>query len=315
MEDKGSSIVVVGSSNVDLIARVSHLPSPGETVGEAVYTTAYGGKGANQAIAAARTGGEVTFVSNLGEDAYGRHLLPYFRDNGLATDHIYLEKGHPTGVAFILVADSGENCISVAPGANWLLKGEKLEQVFSLVEQSRIILLQFEIPYQSVVQLIEHAAASGVKVALNPAPARKIGSDVLSKVDILILNETEAEAITGLKFSGDTPLSIAGELFRKGPGTVILTMGHNGVFVYTADIRAHLPAHQVPVVDTTAAGDTFCGAFVTHLARTGDVSEAARYANAAAALSVTTLGAQPSIPRHADIEAFLREEPAVDVSN
>jgi len=306
MENNKAEILVVGSTNIDTIVRVSHLPAPGETVGGATYTTAYGGKGANQAIASARSGGDVTFVTNLGEDSYANRLIPYFDENGINTDYILLEKKYPTGVAFIFVADNGENCIAVAPGANGVFKDEKLEDISRKIEQYKILLLQLEIPYESVTELIESAHRADIKIVLNPAPARPIETEILSKIDILILNETEAEIISGIKFSDSTPEFIAECLFNKGPGIVILTMGAKGAYIYTETIREFVKAHTVTSVDSTAAGDTFCGAFIAHLMDTDDIIEAVKYATAAAAISVTKLGAQPSIPKKEEVLEFLK---------
>ncbi|GAB6118904.1 ribokinase [Dysgonomonas termitidis] len=308
MKDVKAEILVVGSTNIDTIIRVSHLPAPGETVGNATYTTAYGGKGANQAIATARSGGEVTFATNLGEDSYTYNLIPYFEENSINTDYIFLEKKYQTGVAFIFVADNGENCIAVAPGANGVFKDKKLDQILDKIGRYKVLLLQLEIPYQSVTELIKYAKQAGVKVVLNPAPARPIESEILSQIDILILNETEAEIISGIKYADSTPEIIAESLFKKGPGIVILTMGAKGAYIYTETIRKYIKAHSVKSVDTTAAGDTFCGAFIAHLMDTDNIIDAVNYATAAAAISVTKLGAQPSIPKKEEVMEFLNSQ-------
>lgn len=294
-------IVVVGSSNVDLIAKVSHLPQPGETVGNASSSTAYGGKGANQAVAAARLGGKVSFVSCVGDDVHGNTLIPYFEDMGICTKYVYVEKDQPTGVAFILVADNGENCIAVAPGANNQLRGGKIEDFQSVVQEAGLLILQLEIPYETVVRLIEMAHRFGTKVLLNPAPARAMDRHILEKTDILILNETEAEIITGKSFGREKPLDIAVELHAMGPEIVILTLGASGSVIVSKDLKEYIPSHKVKTLDTTGAGDTFCGAFAARWMETGDLLDAVRFATAAAALSVMSLGAQPSIPYKADV--------------
>ncbi|MDU1892405.1 MAG: ribokinase [Dysgonomonas sp.] len=308
MKDIKAKILVVGSTNIDTIIRVSHLPAPGETVGQAIYTTAYGGKGANQAIASARSGGYVTFATNLGEDSYANNLIPYFEGNGINTDYVFLEKECQTGIAFIFVADNGENCIAVAPGANGVFKDKKLNIVLNKIGQYKVLLLQLEIPYQSVTELIKYAKQARVKVVLNPAPARPIEAEILSQIDILILNETEAEIISGIKFTDSTPPIIAENLFEKGPDVVILTMGAKGAYIYTKNIKEYIKAHNVISVDTTAAGDTFCGAFIAHLMDTDNIIDSVRYATAAAAISVTKLGAQPSIPRKEEVMEFLNSQ-------
>ena len=224
-------IIVVGSTNVDLVARVAHLPLPGETVGNADYTTAYGGKGANQAIAAARAGGDVVFVTNLGDDSYGSELIPYFRDNAINSEYLFVEKNTPTGVAIILVADSGENCIAVAPGANRMLVNGKIERIHAAIEQAEYLLLQMEIPYASVASLIDYAYRTGTQVVLNPAPAMPLEPDLLRKISLLILNETEAEIISGLRLADHDPAILAERIRDMGPETIILTLGASGAYI------------------------------------------------------------------------------------
>lgn len=305
MTKKG--IVVVGSSNVDMIAKVSHLPVAGETVGNAAYSMVYGGKGANQALAAFRAGGDVTFISNVGNDSSGEGFIAHFEENGIDTQHIYKDKDQPTGVALIFVADNGENCIAVAPGANGCLKGDKLSDIYKIIENSEALLLQLEIPFNTVEELINYANKTNTKVIFNPAPAVHIHSGMLKKVDILILNETEAELIVGSKFSESDPFSMAQKIFDKGSKAVILTMGSKGSIVKSVHVEELVPAHKVNVVDTTAAGDTFCGAFLVHWIETKNLIESVQFATAAAALSVMTLGAQSSIPQRSSIEQLLQK--------
>lgn len=304
---KKSGVVVVGSTNVDLVARVARLPLPGETVGNADYSTAYGGKGANQAIAAARSGCDVTFVTTLGDDSYGQTLIPYFLENRIGAEYLFVEKDVPTGVAIILVADNGENCIAVAPGANDRLREERIGQMQHEIERAEYLMLQFEIPHTSVYRLIDCAYRAGTKVVLNPAPACRIDPEVLRKVFLLVVNETEAEIISGLKFGEYDARALAARLHEMGPDTVILTQGAAGAYVFSDTIRHHTEAFRVDAVDTTAAGDTFCGALLARLTRSGNMLEAVEYASAAAALSVTRLGAQPSIPDRDAVEAFLND--------
>lgn len=301
-------IVVVGSSNMDLIVRVSHLPQPGETIGGAVYTTAYGGKGANQAVAAARMGGNVTFVSAVGDDVHGERLIPYFGAMGMNVGFISKERDLPTGVAFIWVGDNGENCIAVAPGANGSLIGEKVEKILPAIHQADVLVLQLEIPYETVTRLIEYAHEVGTKVVLNPAPAQEMEKVVLQKTDVLILNETEAEIITGKSFADFDPCSVAECLRAMGPEVVILTLGAAGSVLVSSQLKEYIPGYQVNVVDTTGAGDTFCGAFVARWMETNDLEGSVRYATAAAAISVTALGAQPSIPYKDGVIEFIRNK-------
>lgn len=304
-----NNILVVGSTNVDMIARVHHLPVPGETVGDAQYCVAYGGKGANQAVAAAVSGhSHVEFVSFLGNDIYADKLICLFQKRGLSVEYIKKCPGSTTGVAFILVADNGENCIAVAPGANNLMQGKELSGIYPLVEKADVLMLQLEIPYATVLALIDYAVHVGTKVVLNPAPARQIPMELLAKVDVLILNETEATAIVGTSCSLETAANIARHLCVRRGQVIILTLGDKGAMVVVdgQDQELYIPAIPVHVVDTTGAGDTFCGAFVSRWIEQGDVLEACSFATAAAALSVTKYGAQSSIPDLVEVEDFLR---------
>lgn len=298
-------LIVVGSTNIDLIARVAHLPQPGETIGEAEYTTSFGGKGANQALAAARSGGDVTFISCLGHDAYSDALISSFASSGMHVDYIQQCPAHPTGVAFIFVAENGENCIAVAPGANSLLQKDKIEAILPVIKEADVLVLQLEIPYQSVITLIDYAHSMGTKIILNPAPAKEIPAAVLEKVDVLILNETEASLLTGQSLDTSEPIVIARTLCKNEGQIVILTLGQKGSVVVSGDVAEQIPSYTVKAVDTTGAGDTFCGAFVARWIEDGQLIEAVRFATAAAALSVTKIGAQSSIPLEVEVLDFL----------
>lgn len=298
-------IVVVGSTNVDLIARVSHLPKPGETIGGAEYKVSYGGKGANQAIAAARSGGCVTFVSCLGDDAYADALISSFSESGINVDYVQKCTGQSTGVAFIFVAESGENCIAVAPGANNLLRKERIEAIFPIIEEADALVLQLEIPYESVTTLIEYAHGAGTKVVLNPAPARQIPFDILEKVDVLILNETEALFIAGKSLTVSEPVAIAQSLHRREGQVLILTLGQKGSVIVSDEVKRQIPSYTVKAADTTGAGDTFCGAFVARWIDGESLQDCVQFATAAAALSVTKIGAQTSIPYEKDVLEFM----------
>lgn len=303
--EKCKKIVVVGSTNVDLIARVGHLPEPGETIGDAEYRVSYGGKGANQAIAAARSGGDVTFASCLGDDAYADALIASFTDNGINADCVRKCAGQSTGVAFIFVAESGENCIAVAPGANKLLREERMEAILPRIKEAEALVLQLEIPYESVVSLIEHAHRMGTRVVLNPAPAKQIPFEVLKKVDVLILNETEAALITGQSLCSCEPIGMAQSLLGRAGQVVILTLGQKGAVVVSDKVKKYIPSYTVKAVDTTGAGDTFCGAFVTRWVKGEDLQDCVQFATAAAALSVTKLGAQASVPCETEVLEFM----------
>lgn len=306
--EKQKKIVVVGSTNVDLIARVAHLPEPGETIGEAEYNTSFGGKGANQALAATRSGGNVTFVSCLGDDAYSDALISSFASSGINIDYIQKCSGQSTGVAFIFVAENGENCIAVAPGANNLLQKDRIDAILSVIKDADALVLQLEVPYQSVVTLIEYAHSVGTKIILNPAPAKQIPAEVLDMVDVLILNETEASFITGRSLASSEPIAIARTLCRREEQVVILTLGQKGSIVISGETEKQILSYAVKAVDTTGAGDTFCGAFVAKWIENGQLMEAVRFATAAAALSVTKIGAQTSIPLKAEVLEFMHNK-------
>ena len=291
--EKCKKIVVVGSTNVDLIARVSHLPEPGETIGDAEYCLSYGGKGANQAIAAARSGGHVSFISCLGDDAYADTLITSFVDSGIDVDYIQKCVRHSTGIA-------------VAPGANNLLRGERMDTILPVIKEADALVLQLEIPYESVISLIEYAHTVDTKIILNPAPAKQIPSYILEKVDILILNETEAMLIAGQSLDFSEPIGIARSLLRRVGQVVILTLGAKGSVIVSDEMEKQIPSYVVNTVDTTGAGDTFCGAFVAQWVEGVDLQDCVQFATAAAALSVTRIGAQVSIPYQKEVIEFMR---------
>ena len=298
-----AKIVVVGSSNVDYIMQVERLPAPGETVGDAVFMQTYGGKGANQATAAARAVGQVTFIAGLGDDAPGRTMRENFQRDGILTDYALTATGIPSGSALILFDRNGDNIIAVAPGANYALTPEHIESCADIIGQAEIVILQMEIPAQVIARTLDIAAEKGVRTLLNYAPVRNLEIAITDKIGVLIVNETEAEALTGIavQTTGQAETS-ARELLRRGPKIVALTLGAAGAFVVSEDFAELIPAFLVTPVDTTAAGDTFCGAFAVALAEGKSLPDAARFANAASALSVTQRGAQPSIPRRKEIE-------------
>lgn len=299
-----NKILIIGSTNVDLIARVLQLPRPGETVGDALFMQAHGGKGANQAVAAARLGGDVGFVSSLGDDAAAAALRAQFAADGIDTSALFTVGDAPTGTALIFVAQDGENSIAVAPGANRRLTRERIDAVADRIAAADYLLLQLEIPLDTVAYAIELAHRAGTKVVLNPAPAMPLPDELLAKVDLITPNRTESETLTGIAVhtAGDAARA-ADVLLRKGVRQVIVTLGADGALIRTAAGVEHVPAPRVTPVDTTAAGDVFNGALLVALAEQRSLEEAVRFAARCASVSVTRMGAQTSIPWRREIEA------------
>lgn len=297
-------IIVVGSSNIDMVAQVNHLPIPGETVGDACFMQLLGGKGANQAVAAARLGGNVTFVTSLGNDIYADVLKKQFEKEGIITDYIIDDKSHPTGIALILVGDSGENCIAVAPGANYSLLPESIAHFEEVIDEADMIVMQAEIPYETVRAVALLAGQKGKKVLLNPAPACSLDRELMKSIDLLVVNEVEAAVVSGISNTNDNIEEMACALMGMGARNVIITLGGRGVYMKNGKETIRLPGYNVDVVDTTAAGDTFCGALAVACTHKGIDREALQFANAAAAIAVTRMGAQPSIPTLEEVERF-----------
>lgn len=298
-------IVVVGSSNTDMIIQMPRIPRPGETILGGRFSMAAGGKGANQAVAAARAGGSVTFIARVGSDMFGQKAIDGFVADGINVDHVIRDPQSPSGVALIFVADDGENSIGVASGANGRLSPADVERAKDVFGSADVLVMQLETPIETVRTAAQIASARGVRVILNPAPAQRLGDDVLKCVSILTPNETEAELLTGIKVDDDNGAAQAAKaLLAKGISTVLITLGARGAFVATRDGGAVVPGFKVEPVDTTAAGDVFNGALAVALAEKKALEDAVRFANAAAALSVTKLGAQPSAPTRKEIDAF-----------
>lgn len=299
-------ILVIGSTNIDLIARVSHLPRPGETVGEACFMQSNGGKGANQAVAAARLGGDVAFVSCLGDDAGAAALRSQFQDDGIDTSALLTAEGTPTGTALIFVSHDGENCIAVAPGANRGLTPAAVDGAAERIAAADYLLLQLEIPAETVVRAVETAHAAGTRVMLNPAPAMPLADELLRKVYLITPNRTELEILTGIPVRTPQDASrAAAALLDKGVENVIVTLGGDGALIRTRSEETLVPACRVKAVDTTAAGDVFNGALLVALAEGEPLTEAVRFASRCAAVSVTRMGAQTSIPRRSEIDALI----------
>lgn len=303
-----SKIVVIGSTNLDIVARVSHLPLPGETVGDGTLFEAYGGKGANQAVAAIRTGGNVSFVGCVGNDAAGMRMIENLNNEGINTDNVRTVDGVPSGTALIFVDENGENSIVVAPGANNSVSTVLVDSIEKLIRSADIIILQLEIPYDTVKYICKLAHKLGVKVLLNTAPGREIEDDILSTIDYLVLNETELEIISKTQLVENNLELLTGELLKKGVKNVIVTLGSKGCYATNGYLAQYIKSFSVEAVDSTAAGDTFCGALAADILKNGVLLRAIRFANAAAALAVKKMGAQPSIPYLKDIELFLSSQ-------
>jgi ribokinase len=300
-------IVVIGSANTDMLIQLDRLPRPGETVLGGRFTTAAGGKGANQAVAAARAGGDVTLVARVGRDVFGEQALAGFRRDRIETRWVARDTGAPSGVALIFVARDGENSIAVAGGANARLSPADVQRAAGAIRAAGSVVLQLEIPLPTVEAAARLAAAAGVRVILNPAPARSLPDRLLRRVSILTPNESEATALTGVTVrDADSAARAAAQLLARGVGAVVVTLGARGAVAATPEGWQRIPGFRVKAVDTTAAGDVFNGALAVALGEGRPLVAAVRFANAAAALSVTRLGAQPSAPRRRDIERLLQ---------
>jgi ribokinase len=301
------SIVVVGSSNTDMIIRVPRIPRAGETLLGGEFLTAAGGKGANQAVGAARAGGKVAFIARVGRDAFGDQAIAGLLRDGIDVSRVFRDKLTPSGVALIFVAQDGENSIAVAGGANAKLSPSDVKKAARVIRSAGLLVAQLETPLATVTAAVELAVKAGVPVILNPAPARPLPNSLLERISILTPNETEAELLTGIKVTDAAAAAKAcSKLRSRGVGIVILTLGERGAFLADANGQRLVPGFKVKTVDSTAAGDIFNGALSVALAEGKAVFDAVRFANAAAALSVTRLGAQPSAPSRADIEKFIR---------
>jgi len=299
------SILVVGSSNTDMIIKLARIPKPGETVIGGEFASAAGGKGANQAVGAARAGGRVTFIARVGDDIFGDKALAGLAAAGVNVEHVVRDRTSPSGVALIFVGQNGENSIAVASGANARLTPADLRKARSAFRQASVLLLQLETPLETVEAAADLAGASR-RVILNPAPARPLPDKLLRRVYLLTPNESEAELLTGIAVSNvDGAARAAEALLARGVQNVVVTMGARGALVAGKHLQQFIPAFKVKPVDTTAAGDIFNGAVALGLAEGTPLLAAARFATAAAAISVTRMGAQPSAPTRKEIERLL----------
>ncbi|MCS7237702.1 MAG: ribokinase [Thermoguttaceae bacterium] len=305
MADKSGRVLVIGSSNTDMVVKCSRLPRPGQTVTGGTFVMVPGGKGANQAVAAARLGAKVTFVARVGNDSFGQAAIAGYQAEGIDTSYILRDPEAHTGVALIIVDEQGENLIAVASGANHRLSPEDVRRAAAVFRQADVVLLQLEIPLETVQAAVTLAGEVGVPVILNPAPAFPLPDELLRHVTYLTPNESETEGLTGLSVGDESSAREAARVLRdRGVRHVIITLGPKGALVVGPEEARLVPAYQVQAVDTTAAGDAFSGALAAGLAKGMTLGEAVEYATRAAAISVTRMGAQPSLPTHAEVERF-----------
>jgi ribokinase len=299
-------VLVIGSSNTDLIIKAKRIPKPGESILGGKFVRAAGGKGANQAVAAARAGGAVTFIARVGRDQNGEEAVAGLSADGINVNHVIRDARESSGVALIFVGESGENSIAVASGANDKFSPDDVRKAKDAFRTAKIVLLQLESPLKTVMASVQLAAAAGVPVILNPAPAQPLQTQLLKRIFVLVPNEGEAELLTGVAVVGEAASAKAAErLLARGVQNVVITMGARGAFVAGKDVREFIPGFKVNAVDTTGAGDIFNGALAVALAEGQSLLEAARFASAAAAISVTRVGAQPSAPTRQEIDALL----------
>jgi ribokinase len=299
-------ILVIGPSNTDMIIKLERLPTPGETIVGGDFATAGGGKGANQAVQCARLGADVILLARIGKDPFGDRSVEQFRKEGIDTSFIIRDEEHHSGIALIFVDKKGENMIAVAPGSNSYLSGEDVKRAREAFRLSSTLLIQLEIPLEPVETAVNLAKEEGLTVLLNPAPAQPLPPSVLQNIDILVPNETEAKILCGFPPDAEiSPKELGKMLLGKGVKKVIITLGSKGAMYMDGEEMFEVPAFKVESVDTTAAGDSFCGALAVAIAEGKGMREAIRFASACAAISTTRLGAQPSLPYRKEVEEFL----------
>lgn len=295
-------IVVVGSTNTDMVVKSTRLPIPGETILGGAFMMNQGGKGANQAVAVARLMGDVTFIAKTGNDVFGQKTIEIFKAENISSEYIFTDTTLPSGVAIIMVDDMGENSIVVASGANSSLDTQDIIKAKDVIENAEILLMQLEIPMETVEFAAKMASEKGVKVILNPAPAAFLSNDLLKYLYAIIPNESEAEMLSGIKVTDWATAKLAADaISSKGIGIVVITLGSKGTFIKENDKYYEIPVQKVKAVDTTAAGDTFCGAFCVGISEGLSIKDAAIMANKAAGITVTREGAQAAIPYRSEI--------------
>jgi ribokinase len=306
---KRPQIAVVGSLNMDLVARAPRIPQPGETIIGSEFGTIPGGKGANQAVAAARLGAQVTMIGRVGCDLYAHTLLETLSTAGVHHAFTLHDPEASTGVALIMVDGAGQNSIVVVPGANMRLSPADVAAAELAIADADVLILQLESPLEAIAHAAEIAQAHDVTVVLNPAPARALPRGLLARVDVLIPNESETTLLTGLPASEPAEIEMAaGSLLEMGPGSVVLTLGDRGAWLATRERAERIPAFPVMPVDTTAAGDAFVAGFSVALAEGRPSKEAVRWGNAAGAMAATRFGAQSSLPTRGEVEKLLQQK-------
>ena len=301
-------IVVIGSSNTDMVVKTTHLPAGGETVLGGDFFMNAGGKGANQAVAAARYGKRVVFVAKTGDDLFGRQVRESMKQDGIVTDYVFVDKEHPSGVALITIDSKAENCIVVAGGANMYLSQADIDVAADEIRSAGIVLMQLETPIETVAYAAKMAAEADVKVVLNPAPApaEPLSAELMKNLYLITPNRSEASRITGITINDmDSAQRAAKAIYDMGTKNVIITLGSDGALVYDGNATTFIEAQRVEAVDTTAAGDTFNGVLVSALADGKSLIDSAREASIAAAISVTRMGAQPAAPTRKEVEDFI----------
>ncbi|TCW14087.1 ribokinase [Raoultella sp. BIGb0138] len=302
-------LVVLGSINADHILNLVSFPTPGETVTGNHYQVAFGGKGANQAVAAGRSGADIAFIACTGDDDIGERIRRQLASDNIDVAPVRAVTGESTGVALIFVNAEGENVIGIHAGANAALSVARVEAEKERIASAQALLMQLESPLESVLAAAKIAHQNHTTVVLNPAPARELSDELLALVDIITPNETEAEKLTGIRVENDDDAAHAARaLHEKGIGTVMITLGSRGVWLSQEGKGRRVPGFKVQAIDTIAAGDTFNGAVVTALLEGTALDEAIRFAHAAAAIAVTRKGAQPSVPWREEIDEFLRQQ-------
>lgn len=312
MSDKATkrSVLVVGSANMDMVVSTGRFPRPGETVLASDFGMYPGGKGANQAVSCAKLGGDVTFLAKMGRDMFRDRLSESLESEGVDISNVLLDEEAPTGIALITVDGTGQNEIVVVSGSNMELTAGEISAQEELFDRARVVVLQLEIPLETVVRAAQLAQERGADVILNPAPATELPDTLLRAVDFITPNESETELLTGRTVSDDdSAVEAARDLISRGVANVILTLGDRGVLHVTSDAARAYPAFRVDAVDTTAAGDAFNGALAYALSRGSNLNAALPFANAVAACCVTRMGAQTSMPSLSDVERFRQEQP------